>query len=195
MKNEFFKFLISNKLGTKIYTGLVILILFCNFIIMIADNFPEGIFIALLVELLIPSIFYFGFYCSSYYNLYKQKKFIKVNSKSFKNIETKSIVLFQRSFTMQPYRMSYPAKINIKPREVNYKFIDINNNIIMLGYVYDLGKFKRYLKPLIFIEDSKILPGVKHVKKIKVRIDFNSKAYHIYFINGEFGINKVELYF
>ena len=137
---------------------------------------------------------YLGFYTSGFINLRLQAKFKEVYKNRFdKNtIETRQVEVFQDSFTIKPFRQNYDAKISIKPRLDKFEIVTIDNNLILLGQVYDFGIFRRHIRPILIAFDDKHNTKLKYtVKPVIKDAGITEDGFRIRFKKSIYGIKKL----
>jgi hypothetical protein len=59
------------------------------------------------------------------------------------------VVLFLNPITTTTFRTNFPAKIKLNQRKEIFKVFLIDNCIGILGQSYELGLFRKHLKPII----------------------------------------------
>lgn len=186
---KFFIFLISDKRGLKYFKAIGIPIFLYSILLLFTGNsLEEALVVLVLVS--IPILFYVGFYGSSYLNYMKQQKFKEFYNGMTEQTEIKSLMLHQKGFTLRDPRSNYPAKIIAEPREVSYQLITIHGETVLLCYVYDLSRFRRYLPPL-HLTDTNPSQEIKHTKPIPVTVRSNGDETEVHFLRGEYGIVKL----
>lgn len=94
---------------------------------------------------------YVLFYTFSFINYRIQQTFIKKYADLIPkdSVRQVNIELTQSSYTMTAFRTNYYAKINPKSKLDTYTIFLINNNLGILGQIYDFGIFRRHLRPMI----------------------------------------------
>ncbi len=143
---KFLKFLISDKRGLK-YFAFIIIPASIYGMLFIAGNTLETVLFGL-TFILIPAFIYVGFYGSSYLNFLQQRRFSECYAEKIELEVTREVLLYQKGYTLSGPRTIYSAKIDRSPLKATYRFITLQGEKLLLCYVYDLDRFKRYLKPL-----------------------------------------------
>lgn len=101
-------------------------------------------------------VIYFGFYLSSFRTLQKQLKYRRWVEEELRSgiFITKNVEIFQGSYSLKPPMQNYDAPINIKPRTETFDVLETKYTILILGYVFDFGIFKRHISPLVISKNK-----------------------------------------
>lgn len=195
---RFLKFLTEDKRGLNFYRGVlvVIAILLSPWVVISLTQPPVWLSILYLLGAFITyaapfTLLYMGIYGSSYFSMLQQERFIIEHQSQIQSVTTTRFLLHQKAFEMKPYRFNYPAKIKPKVKEVEYRVIRINDMTVLLAYVFDLGTFKRYLKPLLLCESPNLILRIPGTKQVEVEIRIEDSRIHIIFLNEEYAIKKL----
>ena len=135
--------------GLSLYTVIVIL----SKIEQTDSDFFDRFWIAGL--LIIFLLIFIGYYTISFLDYRLQKRLIDKYSKDRDDIsiESKSVLIYQDSFNLTPLRNNYEAEIKIKPRLDRFKILEIGDDLILFGQLYEFGLFRRHLKPILITEN------------------------------------------
>lgn len=123
----------------------------------------------LLRSLSIFIFIYLGFYTSGYIKYRLQERFEKYYNSMFDSIASLPVLIFQDKLIIKPHKTNYEAKINVEPRLDNYKVCRIDNTLVILGKVYDLGIFRRHMRPIQINMANSEVDKLKYVLKPKIR--------------------------
>jgi hypothetical protein len=119
-------------------------------------NEKDAVLILFFVPILTLLVIYFGFYLSSFRTLQKQLKYRRWVEEELRSgiFITKNVEIFQGSYSLKPPMQNYDAPINIKPRTETFDVLETKYTILILGYVFDFGIFKRHISPLVISENK-----------------------------------------
>ena len=102
-------------------------------------------------------VIYLGFYTSGYIKYKQQQRFINYYNLKIDRISTETVEIYHDKVIVKTFRQNYDAKIPVKPRFDKYKICMINRSLIILGQVYDLGIFRRHMRPIqVDLEDTNL---------------------------------------
>jgi hypothetical protein len=112
---------------------------------------PNWILLTDFSFLVIIALIFVVFYTISFINLKFQNKFLDTYSVRIikKSVIEMEVVLYLNPFTTTTFRTNFPAKIELKPRQEIFTVFLIDNCIGILGQSYELGLFRKHLKPII----------------------------------------------
>jgi hypothetical protein len=135
--------------GLSLYTVIAIL----SKIEQADSNFFDRFWIGGL--LIIFLLIFIGYYTISFLDYRLQNRLIDKYSKDRDDIsiDTKSVLIYQDSFNLTPLRNNYEAEIKIKPRLDRFKILEIGDDLILFGQLYEFGLFRRHLKPILITEN------------------------------------------
>ena len=182
MRNDnttYIKYLFSDKKASLywiiIFLGLIILTGLTYLIKKSVPDYYDQDYrtITVFTMLILTIIIYIWFYTSGYINLKLQNRFKELNKNTFQEYRIVDVELHQNSFTIKPFRQNYDARINIKPRLDRFEMIKINSLIYLLGQVYEMGLFRKHLKPILILTDTKktgitkkiLMPKIQEISK------------------------------
>jgi len=159
---NYFKYIFSDKKGLKYWIfAMVFMIIYLS--VSILANYqnrqPNWILLTDFTSLVIVALIFIGFYTISFINVKFQNKFLDIYSVNVtnKSVIEVEVVLFLSSFTTTTLRTNYPAKITLKPKKEVFRIFLIDNCIGILGQSYELGVFRKHIKPIIIpIKNKKI---------------------------------------
>ncbi len=129
-------------------------------------------------------IIYLGFYLSGFIAYCKQLKYREWIEEKLKIglFVPQKAELYLDSFTIKPIRQNHDAVIHIKPKSVTFEVLELEDTILILGYVFDYGIFKRHIRPIViskkhhktYLKEGAVLQNTNEIKKLdnQIRINF-----------------------
>jgi len=134
--------------------GFVLFLSVINFVMNGEEK--DAVLISFFVPVLTLLVIYFGFYLTGFRMLQKQMKFRRWIEEEMRagSFITKKVEVFLNSYSLKPPMQNYDAPINIKPRTETFDVLETKGNILILGYVFDFGIFKRHITPLVISENK-----------------------------------------
>ena len=119
-------------------------------------NEKDAVLILFFVPILTLLVIYFGFYLSGFLTFQKQMKYRRWVEEELRTgtFITKNVEIVLNSFSLKPPMQNYDAPINIKPKTVTFDVLETKDTILILGYVFDFGIFKRHITPLVISENK-----------------------------------------
>ncbi len=169
---NYFKYLFSDS-KALIYWFVVFFFILIFTVISIFVNYglrdPNSIIFSDFTNLIILVVCFIAFYSPGYLNIKRQEWFLNkyphfTDKGSLQEME---VVLYLESYSVKPFR--HNQDVEIKPTPVNDKFrVLIFRNIIgLFGQSYDLGVFKRPIKPILISLDTDV--DVNNFRYAKVK--------------------------
>jgi len=151
----YFKYLFSDKKALPYWLAMFILAILFSPVGLIQEITTGvsgiAIFLRILMYPAIEGILFIGFYSSGYLNYKKQQRFkqrvegpLRLGIFSMASVE-----VFQDNFSITGIKTNYSASFEVKPWKAEFECLETNEAIIILPYVFDLGMFKRHIKPLV----------------------------------------------
>ena len=144
------------------------------------------------IFLFIHGFIFIGFYTMSFFKYKLQHRFLTLYDKKIDKNSNNLVEIYQDSFSFKNFRQNVDVKMNIKPRLDRFSICTFGKNLVLLGQVYDLGIFRRHLKPIYIL----LAPTEK--EKLKYVLEPRIGEYHqsndeltIRFKNNVDGINKL----
>jgi hypothetical protein len=133
-------------------------------------NVKEGASLMLLfIPILIFLVIYFGFYLTGFLTFQKQMRYRRWVEEELEtgNFIKMNCEIFQSPFSLKTPMQNYDAPIIIKPETVTFDVLETKDTILILGYVFDFGIFKRHISPLVISKNK----NKEFLKKGAVLID------------------------
>lgn len=195
----YFQYLFSDKKAGIYWIFIFLTIVFftiLNLMIVYDDlwKFRFGDYLQLYSYFILFFIIYIGFYTSGFMAYRLQNKFTDFHHSMIKRNSDYEVLISQDRFTIKPLYQSNDVKLSIPLRKDLYQLCTIGDSLIILGHVYDLGVFRRHLKPLqIDLNNSgnKLLTYAKKPKGYEVRHTINNLE--INFSKSVSGINTLTI--
>lgn len=134
--------------------GFVLFLSVFNFIMNGEEK--DAVLILFFVPILTLLVIYLGFYLSGFRMFQKQRKYRRWIESEMRagSFITKKVEVFLNSYSLKPPMQNYDAPINIKPKTVTFDVLETKDSILILGYVFDFGIFKRHITPLVISENK-----------------------------------------
>lgn len=116
----------------------------------------DAVLILFFVPVFMLLVIYLGFYLSGFRMFQKQLKYRRwIESEMRTGIFiTKKVEVFLNSYSLKPPLQNFDAPINLKPKTVPFDVLETKDTILILGYVFDFGIFKRHITPLVISENK-----------------------------------------
>jgi hypothetical protein len=197
---NYFKYIFSDKKGLLYWIFAMVFILMYLSVSIFAnyhDRQPKWIFLTVFSSLVIIALIFIVFYTISFINVKFQNKFldtylVNVIKKSVIEME---VVLYLNSITTTTFKTNFPVKITPKPKKEVFRVFLMDNCIGILGHSYELGIFRKHLRPIIIpIKNEKIENKYKFALTPSVGlIEENNNDLNIVFSKSVKGIIKLTL--
>lgn len=197
---NYFKYIFSDKKGLLyLIFAMVFMIIYLS--VSILANYhnrqPNWILLTDFSFLVIFALIFFVFYTISFINVKFQNKFLDTYSVSIikKSVIKMEVLLFLNPLRTTTFRTNFPANIKLNPRKEIFKVFLIDNCIGILGQSYELGLFRKHLKPIIIpFKNEKIEKKYKFAITPGVElIEEHNDDLNIVFSKSVKGINKLTL--
>ena len=170
----YLQYIFSDKKAAIYWISILVIILIIPFLISVSFAINGEIEIWGLVNVfryfIIYIIIYIGFYTSGYLNYKLQGRFENYYASIIENKAIYWVEIYQEKFTIKPYRVNYDAKIEVRPRMDSFNICKINQSLVILGFVYDYGIFKRHMRPIQIDLDKSGGQELRFVSKSKIRV-------------------------
>lgn len=193
----YFQYIFSDTKSRVYWIVILILIIFISifkyFISINNNSIPDfENYFQMYFYFLIFLIIYIGFYTSSYFIYKIQNRFTCYYKSRIDTNSIYSVLINQDKFTIKTLYQSYDAKISVPMRKDNYQICKIDDSLIILGQVYDLGIFKRHMRPLQIDLNNSTNEKLKFaIKPFISEIKMENNDLEIKFGNSINGINKL----
>ena len=134
--------------------GFVLFLSVFNF--MMNGEEKDAVLILFFVPILTLLVIYLGFYLSGFRMFQKQMKYRRWIEEEMiaGSFITKKVEVFLNSYSLKPPMQNYVAPINLKQKTVTFDVLETKDTILILGYVFDFGIFKRHITPLVISENK-----------------------------------------
>lgn len=150
----FLKYVYSDRKALKYWIAIFSIVLFIAVLALLITNQSNDSDYKFNLYLYLPVAFilvFICFYLTGYWTYLRQQKFktyieseLKLGRLKSTDIDIGYGNIFVKLFNKQ----GYEAMISIGNKSVPFEILDVNGLIILLGFVYDLGIFKRHIKPI-----------------------------------------------
>ena len=158
---------------------------------------PNWIGISDFMLCFIVIIVFICFYTGGYFNLKKHEKFLRkysnlINTNSIHEID---VIVHRNKYTAKPLKSNRGIMIKPKPKNDRFKAFLFEDNIGILGQTFDLGVFRRHIKPIIIsLNDYENNKRYRFAKTPKISsINHIDNDLEIIFKSSVYGIRKVLL--
>lgn len=195
---NYFRYIFSDKNAATYWIGiLLVLIIYTLPSILVRYNQIESTinnYIWNFTTIIIYIAIFIGFYTSGYINYRIQQNFKATYKDKIENKTNISVQveIYQESFKITPLKQNHEAKINIKPRLDTFNLCKVGDNLILLGQVYDLGIFRRHLKPILISLNPASFSGILGVLKPRFHeLESTESGLFIIFDESVCGIKKL----
>ncbi len=137
-------------------------------------------------------VLYIGYYTSGYLKYKLQEKFRTIYKSTILHESLYDVEIYQDKVRVKAFLQSGDIKLSLPHKKDYFQICKIDNSIIILGHVYDLGILKRHISPIQIDLDNTAVNKLKFTIKPDISdLVYNNRNLEIKFKKNISQINKL----